>query len=68
MKNKIFILFLAILSGFDILNYLAWAGFINVFWQSDENLFLNLLISFSFIVIISMWLVNRKPEKRMNNN
>jgi hypothetical protein len=68
MKNKIFILFLAILSAFDILNYLAWAGFIYVFWQSDENLFLNLLISFSFIVIISMWLVNRKPEKRMNNN
>jgi hypothetical protein len=68
MKNKIFILFSGILSTFDILNLLAWGGFINVFWQSNDNLFSDLSDSLLIILLISMWLVNRKPKKRMNNN
>ena len=68
MKNQIFILFSGILSTFDILNLLAWGGFINVFWQSNDNLFSDLSDSLLIILLISMWLVNRKPKKRMNNN
>ena len=68
MKNKIFILFSGILSTFDIVNLLAWGGFINVFWQSNDNLFSDLSDSLLIILLISMWLVNRKPKKRMNNN
>ena len=68
MKNKIFILLLAILSAFNILNYLAWGRVINVFWLSYETLFTYLNTGFIISLIITMLFVNYKSMRSVNKN
>ena len=68
MKNKIFILLWAILTAFNVLNYLAWGGVINVFWLSCETLVTYLNIGFTISLIITMLFVNYKSMRSVNKN